>query len=118
MADLFDGLGAGAADGGEAGVGAGVGCVLPAALALLAGGAFHLDSQGVGVAESDFGDDEQGGQFAGVLLEQRVEIAIGRETYASFERSMSFRVSRKSIDRPTSFDHMTTWSRQNAVGSG
>src|ERR1035437_8271854 len=86
MANLFDDLGARTADGGKPGVEADVGRVLPATLALAAGGAFHLDAQGVGVAERDLGNDEQGRQFAGVLLEQRVEIAVGRKKYAGFER--------------------------------
>src|SRR5438445_8937289 len=65
-----------------------VGGVLPAALALHAGGAFHFYAQiaVLRTVQIHLRNDEQPGQLAGVLFEERIEFAIGRETHAGFER--------------------------------
>src|ERR1039457_4173210 len=91
MQHLFHGGGAGRANRGESRVGAGIGGVLPATLALDAVGALDLDGdfvsggQAGGLSYLHLRDDEQRGQLLGVFLQQRIEVAVGREAYPSLK---------------------------------
>src|SRR6185312_4727846 len=86
--NFFDGLDACSADGREVSVCANVFRVFPAAFAFAAAGAVnrYVDAVASVVLDVDLGNDEQSGEIAGVLFEQRVKIRIRRKLNAGFER--------------------------------
>src|SRR5689334_11775788 len=85
---LFDGLRACGADRREAAIRADVVGVLPAALALLAAGTFDGDAEIArgGVVQFHLRNDEEPGKLAGILFEEREEVAVRGEADAGLER--------------------------------
>src|SRR5262245_10268938 len=89
MHHLFHSIGTTHADGGERCARAHISGVLPAALALGSGSAFHAHREvlaWLASIQGYLGNDEQRRQVASVLLEQRIYIAIGGEVHPGFQR--------------------------------